>query len=171
MLRAPDPDEYAPFHAAYIAMVTEGDVRHVLRRQVPELTAMLSGVPEDRAAAGYAPGKWSLKEMLLHVIDAERVFGYRLLRIARGDATPLPGFEQDDWVPHSGANARAMPELLLELAAVRAATILLVDSLADDAWVRRGVASGHTVSARALAYIIAGHVRHHQGIMRERYLA
>jgi len=103
--------------------------------------------------------------------DAERVFDYRLLRIARGDATPLPGFEQDEWVPHSCANRRSMASLLLEYAAIRAATMQLVDSLPDEAWGRRGIASGSPVSARALAYICAGHERHHVRIIRERYLA
>jgi hypothetical protein len=102
--------------------------------------------------------------------DTERVFGYRMLRIARGDATPLPGFEQDEWVPHSSANTRSMANLVMEFAAVRAATIALVDSLSAEAWVRKGTASGHTISARALAYIAAGHERHHLNIIRERYL-
>jgi hypothetical protein len=103
--------------------------------------------------------------------DAERVFSYRMLRISRGDATPLPGFEQDDWVPRSCANDRALSSLLMEFSAVRASTLALVDALPDEAWVRRGTASGNSITPRALAYIAAGHERHHYKIFVERYLA
>ncbi len=170
MLQRPSADEHVPYFGKYIALVPDGDLRDHLQRQMHEMVAMLGGVPDDRALQGYAPGKWTLKEALQHVIDGERVFTYRMLRIARGDTTPLPGFEQDDWVPQSGANARSMQSLLLEYCAVRASTILLVESVEPGAWVRRGTASGHPVSARALAYVCAGHDRHHQQVLRERYL-
>ena len=171
MLHRPAADEHAPYYATYTSLVPEGDVRDHLRRQLHETVSMLSGVTDERASRAYGPGKWTLKESLLHVIDAERVFTYRLLRIARGDTTALPGFEQDDWVPHSGANARSTASLLLEFASVRAATLQLMDSLTPAAWARRGTASGKEVTARALAYICAGHELHHQRIFRERYLA
>lgn len=172
MLTRPAAAEHAPYYGTYISLVpADGDVRDHLRAQLPETIAMLSGVDDARASRGYGPGKWTLKESLLHVIDAERVFAYRLLRIARGDATPLPGFEQDDWVPHSGANSRSVASLLLELATVRASTLQLMDSLDAAAWARRGTASDKSVTARAIAYIISGHERHHQRIFRERYLA
>jgi hypothetical protein len=170
MLQRPAADEYAPYYATYTALVPDGDVRDHLRLQLHETVALLSGISDERASRGYGPGKWTLKEVVLHMIDTERVFCYRLLRIARGDTTPLPGFEQDDWVPHSGANARPLSSLLLEFAAVRAATLQLMDSLEPAAWARRGTASDKPVSARALAYICAGHERHHQRILRERYL-
>lgn len=170
MLQRPPSDEYTSYHGTYISKVPDGDVREILRRQLHELTATLTGVSDGQASASYGPGKWTLKEMLLHVIDAERVFAYRLLRVARGDATPLPGFEQDEWVPHSGANNRSLANLMVEFTAVRAATLALMETLDDAAWARRGTASGHPTSARALAYIIAGHDRHHQTILRERYL-
>lgn len=170
MLQRPGTDEYAPYYGNYISLVPDGDVRQQLRLQLSETLAMLSGVSEDRAGKAYGPGKWTLKESVLHMIDAERVFGYRLLRIARGDQTPLPGFEQDDWVPRSGANARLLPSLLLEFATVRASTLMLVESIESAAWTHRGTASNNPVSARAIAYIIAGHERHHQRILRERYL-
>jgi hypothetical protein len=171
MLSRPSPDEYTAYHGGYISLVPDGDVRHYLRLQLNETIAMLSGVDDARAVRAYGPGKWTLKEVVLHMSDAERVFSYRLLRIARGDATPLPGFEQDEWVPNSGANARPLANLLLEFATVRAATLQLVDSLEPAAWARRGTAAGHATSARAIAYICAGHERHHQRILRERYLA
>jgi len=171
MLQRPLPDEYAPFYGSYVSLVPDGDVRDHLRTQMHELVALTSGVSDELAMRAYGPGKWTLKEVLLHVIDAERVFAYRILRIARGDATPLEGFEQDDWVPHSAAGARSVASLLLEYCAVRAATLQLMDSLDQAAWVRRGTASGHGVTVRAQAYICAGHDRHHQRIVRERYLS
>lgn len=169
MLQRPAADEFAPYYNTYISLVPEGDVRDHLRTQLHETIAMLSGVSDERASRAYGPGKWTLKEVVLHMCDAERVFCYRLLRIARGDATPLPGFEQDEWVPHSGANARSLPSLLLEFAAIRAATLQLMDNVEPAAWARRGIASDKPVSARGLAYICAGHERHHQRILRERY--
>jgi uncharacterized damage-inducible protein DinB len=170
ILERPTKGEYADWHAGYVALVPEGDVRDHLRTQIFETITLLAGVAEAKAEQAYGPGKWTLKEVVLHMCDAERVFDYRLLRIARGDATPLPGFEQDEWVPHSCANRRSMASLLLEYATIRAATMQLIDSLPDEAWGRRGTASGSPVSARALAYICAGHERHHVRIIRERYL-
>ena len=171
MLSRPGSDEYFEYYGRYIALVPEGDVRDHLRAQLFETVALLECVAEAKAEQAYGAGKWTLKEVVLHMSDTERVFGYRMLRIARGDTTPLPGFEQDEWVPHSCANARPMSSLVLEFAAVRAATLALMDSLPAEAWVRKGTASGHTISARALAYIAAGHERHHVAIIRERYLS
>ncbi len=171
MLSRPSPDEYFEYYGKYISLVPEGDLRDHLRGQLSETIALLSNVSDAKANQAYGPGKWTLKESLLHMSDAERVFGYRMLRISRGDATPLPGFEQDDWVPHSCANERALSNLLMEFAAVRASTLALVDSLPAAAWVRKGTASGHSITPRALAYIAAGHERHHYKIFRERYLA
>ncbi|MEA3247158.1 MAG: DinB family protein [Gemmatimonadota bacterium] len=171
MLQRPDADEVSSYLTNYTSLVPDGDVRDHLRRQQHETIVLLSGVDEARAARGYAPGKWTLKESLLHVIDTERVFAHRLLRIARGDATPLPAFDQDAWVPNSAAAGRSVASLLLEYAAVRAATVQLVESLEPAAWGRRGTASGVTISARALAYVITGHELHHHRIFRERYLA
>src|ERR1019366_3125841 len=171
MLTRPAADEYFEYYGKDIALVPDGDVRDHLRTQLSETIALLSGVPDAKAELAYGAGKWTLKEVVQHMADTERVFGYRTLRIARGDATPLPGFEQDEWVPHSYANNRSMTSLVLEFAAVRAATLALYDSLPADAWARRGTASGHTISARALAYIAAGHERQHLNIIRERYLA
>ncbi|MBM4192757.1 MAG: DinB family protein [Gemmatimonadetes bacterium] len=171
MLARPQADEFAPYYGRYIALVPDGDVRDHLRRQLHETIALFSGVSDDRANRGYGPGKWTLKEMILHMSDTERVFSYRLLRVARNDATPLPGFEQDDWVPHSNANRRSVSSLMLEFAAIRSATLQLADSLDPAAWLHRGTASGFGVSARALIYITAGHELHHLGVARERYLA
>ena len=166
----PRDDEYAPYYATYVNAVPDGDVRDHLRTQIHETLALLSGISEAAAGKGYAPGKWSLKEVVGHLCDAERVFAYRLLRVARGDETPLPGFEQDPWVPASKANERTMASLLLEFATIRASTMQLVDSLGDEAWTRIGTESGKPVSARALAYVAAGHELSHLSIIRERYL-
>src|ERR1019366_2259349 len=171
MLSRPGSDEHFEYYGRYIALVPDGDVRDHLRTQLSETVALLSGVADAKAEQAYGAGKWTLKEVVLHMADTERVFGYRTLRIARGDTTPLPGFEQDEWVPHSCANKRSMTSLVLEFATVRTATLALYDSLPAGAWARRGTASGHSISARALAYIAAGHEGHHLNIIRESYLA
>jgi hypothetical protein len=169
-LARPDESEYAPFYAGYVGLVPEGDVRDHLRTQAHETIALLAGVSELKASQAYAPGKWTLKEVIGHMCDAERVFGYRILSIARGDPAPLPSFDENQWVPASNANARTTAALVLEFASVRAATTQLVGSLSDEAFLRRGTASGKLISVRALAYICAGHERHHLKIIRERYL-
>jgi hypothetical protein len=167
----PATTEFAPFYAGYVGLVPAGDVRDHLRTQGMETVALLSGVSEAKAEQAYAAGKWTLKEVVGHIIDAERVFSYRMLSIGRGDPASLPPFDENLWVPASNANNRTMAGLLLELATVRAATVQLVNALDAAAWTRLGTASGKTVSVRALAYITAGHERHHVKIIRERYLA
>lgn len=167
----PDQTEYPPFYGGYIAGVPDGDVVAMLEQQDEDTMQLLKGVPEPQGSFAYAPGKWTLKEVMAHVIDAERVFSYRALRIARGDQTPLPGFDEKAWVPNSGANARTLADLLGELRAVRAATLELLRHLPKEAAARKGNASGKDVTVRALAWIIAGHERHHVRIIRERYLS
>lgn len=166
----PAADEYAPYYSRYISRVPEGDVLELLERQGRESSALLRALPEGRGAHRYAPDKWSVKEVVGHVADSERIFSYRALRIGRADSTPLPGFEQDDFVRVAGSDRRPLRDLVAELEAVRAATIALFRGLDDEALARRGTASGQAVTARALAYIIAGHERHHLEILRGRYL-
>ncbi len=173
----PAPDEHAPWALKYIsdaeaALTAHGlsDLTTLLARQPGELATLLRGVTDDAARQGYAPGKWSLLESLVHTIDTERVFSYRLLRAARGDQTALSGFEQDDWVPLSGANERSLASVITEFGAVRASTLALLEPLDENALARRTVASGHEVSARALAWMIAGHAAHHFVLTRDRYL-
>jgi DinB superfamily len=170
MLSRPNADEYFEYFGRYILLVPDGNLRDILRTQLAETVALLSGVTDEKAEKAYGAGKWTLKEAVLHMSDAERVFGYRMLRISRGDATPLPGFEQDEWVPHSCANDRALTNLVIEFVAIRGSTLALVDSISPEGWMRTGTAGGHKISARALAYIAAGHERHHMRIFRERYL-
>lgn len=169
MSSRPDATEYAPFYAAYVAGVPEEDVLAALRASGRELAATLASIPESRAGHRYAEGKWSVREVVGHLIDAERIFSYRALRVARGDTTPLPAFDENDYVRTAGSDARMLTALVDELALVRESSLRLFESLPADAWMRRGVASGREVTVRALAYITAGHARHHHRILRERY--
>ena len=166
----PDPSEFAPFYAGYIAGVPDGDLLNTLERQGRETRAALAGLSDARGDYAYAPGKWTIKEVLGHVADGERVFSYRALTFARGDGGPLPGFDEQAWTPASGARSRTMAELLDELAAVRGATLALLRGLPSEAPTRRGTANDQPITVRALAWIIAGHERHHLRILRERYL-
>ena len=166
----PGPDEFAPYYAGYVARVPEGaDPLHLLVAQYETIPAVLLAVPREREAYRYAPEKWTVKEVIGHVGDAERIFAYRLLRIARGDTTPLPGFEEKGYVQHGGFAARSLADIIDDWVAARRATLALVRGLAADAWERRGTASGMGVSARALLYIIVGHAAHHMAILKERY--
>ncbi|HUL03324.1 MAG TPA: DinB family protein [Gemmatimonadales bacterium] len=166
----PEATEYAPYYGTYVSKVPAGDLLQLLERQRADTQALLAGLSDERALHRYAPGKWSIKEVVGHIADAERIFSYRALRIARGDETPLPGFDENAYTPAGHFDARPLAELAAELDAVRRATIALFRGLEGDALVRRGTASNHGVSVRALAYIIAGHERHHVQILRERYL-
>jgi hypothetical protein len=166
----PKADEYAEYYGRYIEHVPPGDVMQGLETQLADTLALVRGMPESRGEHRYAPGKWTIKEVLGHLADSERVFAYRLMRIARADATPLPGFEQDDYVRNGGFSGRTLADLAQELDFVRRANLVLLASLGDEAMALRGTASNHPVSARALVYIIAGHERHHVKILRSRYL-
>ena len=166
----PEAHEYAPYYGRYISLLPAGDLLVTLRRQHEETTAMLARVNDANGGTRYEPGKWSIKEVIGHVIDTERIFAYRALRIARGDTTPLPGFEQDDFVRGADFDERAWASLMAELAAVRASSLALLEGLTDEQQRRMGTASGTPMSARAAACIIGGHERHHAAILRERYL-
>jgi len=165
----PDASEYAPYYGTYVGTVPEGDLLQILEDQHRDTQALLGGLSEAQALHRYAPGKWSVKEVVGHLTDAERVFSYRALRFARGDAKPLQGFDENAWVPPGKFDARPLADLAAEFAVVRRATVALFRSLDAAALERRGVASDNLVSVRALAYIIAGHERHHVDILHERY--
>ncbi len=171
LIARPGTDEYSPYYGTYIGKVPDGDLRSMLSSQLAETLALIRSIPESRGGHRYAPDKWSIREVLGHLADSERIFSYRALRIARGDATPLPGFEQNDYVPVGRFDARSLRDLADELAAIRQATIHLFAHLDQAALERRGTASGKSVSVRALAYIIAGHELHHVGILKTRYLS
>jgi uncharacterized damage-inducible protein DinB len=166
---APAADEYAEFYAGYVRLASGVDLRSMLRRQVPALREACARMSEDEALARYAPGKWSVKQVVGHLVDAERVFSYRLFRIGRGDPTPLASFDENAYVEAGDYDARRLVSLLDELDACRAATLHLVEAMSPGSWERRGTASGQPVSARAIAHMVAGHVEHHIRLFRERY--
>ena len=165
----PDSSEHAPYYGRYIALVPEGDLFAIFDVETKATRDFLGSVTDERSLHRYAAGKWSLRETYVHLVDSERIFGYRALRFARGDRTELSGFEPDDYTPHSGADARSWPSIVEEYAAVRAATLAFYRSLPAEAWSRAGVASGARVTVRALAYITVGHDIHHRTLARERY--
>jgi hypothetical protein len=164
----PEAGEFAPFYAGYVQLVTEEPVA-ALEAQARATQALLAGLSDAQAGHRYAEGKWTVRDVTGHMADAERVMSYRAMRIARGDATPLPGFDENAYVTVAGADRRPIAELAADLAAVRNATLALFRGLDAEAWRRRGAANGNPVSVRALAHIIAGHERHHVEILRTRY--
>jgi hypothetical protein len=170
MIARPQPDEHAPYYGGYVSRVPEGDLLVMLEAQVGDTLALLRSIPEVRGTHRYAPGKWSIKEVIGHVCDTERIMAYRALRIARGDTTPLPGFEQNDYVPAGEFDRRTLVDLGDELSAIRQATLHLFRHLGPAALTRRGTASGNPFTPRALAYVIAGHERHHVEMLKTKYL-
>ena len=166
----PQKGDYAEHFEKYIALVPSGDFLEILRDQQKNLVRLLSPLTDEQGKYRYAPDKWSIKEVLGHINDAERIFAYRLLRIARGDQTPLASFEQDGYMQTGNFGARKLSDLLDEFSVIREATIVLVRSLDEAAWLRRGVSSQKEITTTALAFIIAGHVRHHRLLLEERYL-
>jgi hypothetical protein len=168
--KKPDQSEFLPYYGRYIELVPSGDVVATLATQMEETQKLLRGLPESIAAHRYAPGKWTVNEVIGHVVDAERIFSARALRFARNDATPLPSFEQNGYVANATFNEFPLSELALELASVRQSTIHLFRHIDEAAWMRRGIASDAEVTVRALAYIIAGHELHHRQILRTKYL-
>ena len=169
-MNRPETNEYAPYYDKYISLVTDDEIVPVLAAQTTELQDIFTGIPEEKGTFAYGEGKWTIKEVLSHLIDGERMFAYRALRISRGDETPIEGFEQDGYIENSHANSRNFAELLEEFNLLRRANLLLFNNLDDNGWTCVGTASENKVSVRALAYIMAGHVRHHIHILNERYL-
>jgi uncharacterized damage-inducible protein DinB len=165
----PDASEYAPFYHGYVMSVPEGDVLALIRSAGRELVETLRRIPEERGGHRYGPDKWTIREVIGHLIDAERIFTYRALRFARNDRTLLPGFDENEYVKTAGSDERTIAELTRELEAVRESTSLMFESLPDDAWMRRGNANGKEMSVRAVAYVVVGHPTHHLRILRERY--
>lgn len=170
MIARPHESEYAPFHAGYVSQVPDGDVIALLEQQVEDTTRLLAGLGEEHAVFRYAPGKWSIKEVVGHLSDSERVFSYRALRIARNDGTPLPAFDENAWMPYGNFDARPLSDLLDELRNVRRSTLALYRSFTPEMVARRGTASQKEITVRAIVYITAGHERHHVRVLKERYL-
>jgi DinB superfamily len=168
----PSPGDYNPYYNTYISeLLNEDDIVKFLNKQKEETISFLGSIPADKAAYSYAPGKWTIKEVVGHIIDTERIMAYRALCIARNEKIPLPGFEQDDYVNEAGFKNRKFDNLIDEFKKVREANLLLFNSFSDDMLRRRGVASNSEVTVLALLYIIAGHARHHVKILRDKYLS
>ena len=169
---APVTDEYAPFYADYVERAAKRkDVITALAHQMGELHAALDSLSDLQACFKPGPGEWSIKEVIGHINDVERVFSYRLLRISRNDPTPLPGFEQEDFVRAAGFDRYSLQDLVCEFEFLRRANLLAIQHMTEEAVARRGSASGYAVSARALIYMIVGHVDHHMASLQEKYLS
>ncbi len=162
--------EYNPYYKAYIEALGEVDLMKTMKKQVVNYPQFLESIPENKLTYRYADGKWTVAEILVHVLDSERVFQYRALRFARKDQTPLPGFDQDLYVPSSGANQRSLESIVAEYKAIRNSTLALYETFDEGTLKRKGVASNAEMSIRALGFIICGHQKHHRNIIRERYL-
>jgi len=165
-----DSTEYAPYFEKYISLVPEGEIAATLGNQIESTLSLLRGLSEAQGDLRYAPGKWSVKEVIGHLIDAERIFAYRALRFSRNDQTHLHSFDENSYAANSGYGSRDLADVAEEFEYVRKSNIHLFKNLDGESWARRGSASDNEVSVRALAYIIAGHELHHVGILRSRYL-
>ena len=166
----PLPGEYAPYYEKYLAAVPGDDILAILEAQRRQMLLLLTGRAEADGELRYAPEKWTVKELLGHICDAERIFAYRALRISRGDTTPLASFDENAYARNSPLSRHPLSDLIEDYIAVRRATLSLFRNLDPAAWTRRGIASSHEVTVRALAYIIAGHELHHRNIIEEKYL-
>jgi uncharacterized damage-inducible protein DinB len=169
LIAKPDASEHAPYYSRYVDLVADGDILETLAGQIGGTLAELQKVSDEASLKRYAPGKWSVREVVGHLIDTERVFAYRALRFARNDGAVLPGFEQDDYVREAQFDRRPWADLQEEFEAVRQSNLLMFRGLDGAAWLRRGVANGNAMSVRAAAYVIAGHELHHMGVLREKY--
>lgn len=170
MIGIPGRDEAAPYYFRYIDLVSDGNILQVLRSQMEEALSLFSGISEEKSLYRYQPEKWSIRELLGHVNDAERVFSYRALSFARGDSGPLPSFDQNAWAPVAHSDDHSWASHVEEFQAVRLATLTLMRNFSPEAWMRRGTASGNPFTVRALAFIAAGHVTHHLNVLKDKYL-
>src|ERR1044072_9677475 len=165
----PSSDEYAPYHAGYVSLVPDGNVLDLLRSQIDELAAIAARVPQERETFAYEAGKWSVRQVFGHICDAERIFAYCALCISRGETARLPGFDEKDYADRSTHASRPLRDLIEELLLARRANVLMFEGFDDAAWHQRGVASEQPVSVNGIAWVMAGHVRHHLNVLRDRY--
>jgi hypothetical protein len=170
-MNRPDQTEYDPYYERYVSLVANDDIIDTLASQPTRLNDLMTALPEEKGAYAYDVGKWTIKELLGHLIDGERMFAYRLFRISRGDETPIEGFEQEGYIENAHSNERSFADLLEEFSLLRRANMIFFKNMTDEAWRRVGTANNVKVSTRALVYIMAGHIEHHLDILRERYLA
>ncbi|MGI9166687.1 MAG: DinB family protein [Pyrinomonadaceae bacterium] len=166
----PEANEAAPYYSRYIDLVSSDNIIGVMEAQLREIPEFLSGISEEKSRHRYAPGKWSIRQLLNHVNDTERIFLFRALWFGRGFENPLPGYDQDVCAEASGADDVSWVNHAEEFRSVRLATLALFQNLPEEAWLHKGSANGSPISVRALAYIIAGHVQHHTTVLKERYL-
>jgi hypothetical protein len=166
----PSSTEYAHFYAGYVSLTPKGNIIHTLSEQMHELYTLINTVPGDIAIFAYQDGKWTLKEVIGHMIETERMFSFRAMAISRGDSAPLPGMDQDEYMEGNNYNSRTLADLSNEYLAVRVSTLHLLKTMTKEMIDRQGNASGTNVTVRALAFIIAGHERHHVNVVREKYL-
>lgn len=169
-MNRPEKSEYAAFYETYVSLVDETEIVAALENQIGEMQKLFAGVSDERASYAYAEGKWNIRQLFGHVIDGEKVFAYRALRFSRNDQTPLAGFEENFYVSNSNFDDYKIADLLEEFSLLRKANVIFFANLTDEMWSRTGTASENSISVRALAYIMVGHVRHHAKILRERYL-
>jgi len=170
-MNRPEKNEYNEYYETYVSLVPEREIVPALENQIAEIGDIFAAISEEKGAYSYDEGKWTIKQLLGHLIDTEKIFAYRALRIARADKTPIEGFEQDGYIENGNFNKCKLSDLTEEFALLRGANLCFFKNLDDDAWLRTGTASGFPFSVRALAYISAGHVRHHLNVLKTRYLA
>jgi hypothetical protein len=170
-MNRPEKTEYNQYYETYVSLVPETEIVQTFENQQAELLELFKEIAEEKSLHAYAEGKWTIKELLGHLSDGERIFAYRALRISRCDKTPMEGFEQDGYIENSNFNDTKLSDLIDEFLHVRKANLIFFQNLPDEAWIRSGIASDSPVSVRALAYIMVGHVRHHLNILKTRYLS
>ncbi len=170
MMPRPLPDQYPATYQRYIDLVPQDDLVDALEQNMEEVTRFFHAVPEEKLFQVYAPGKWTIPAILLHISDTERIFAYRVLRIARGDLTPLESFDEKHLMDQVDISTRFLPDLVTEFRTVRAATLSLFHSLGESDLQRQGTASGHLTTVTGMGFFIAGHANHHMKVISERYL-
>jgi len=170
LLQRPLENEYPEYYVPYVNLVSNGDLLSILKENLDTTIALFEGISEEEGHFRYAPGKWSIKEVLVHMTDTERIMAYRLLRIGRGDQTPLAGFDENDYINGAQFDKLPIKNIIEDFAAVRKATITLIQNIPEEAWIKKGLANDKEITTRAIAYIIPGHAIHHCNIINERYL-
>ncbi len=169
-MKRPEKTEYAEYYETYISLVTETDIVSAMQTQLDNLTEIVSQINDEQGLYAYAEGKWTIKELLGHLIDGERVFAYRAFRFSRADETPLPGFDQNPYIENANYNTVKIEDLFAELSLLRQSNILFFKTLSEEAWNRTGIASDNPITVRALVYCMVGHIEHHVKILKEKYL-
>ena len=165
----PEKDEYSPYHERYVSLVPETEILPVLQKQVEEIQLLADRITPERETFRYAPDKWSIREVFGHLVDCERVFAYRAFCISKGDQASFPSFEQDDYINNAYYNQRPLADIMDELLLLRKSNLAFLSLVTDDDWNRRGTVNNHSISVRALGYIMAGHIRHHVNVLKQNY--